>query len=336
MQIALQNGRNDVDKLPTSTLCALGRGAACERPNISLALFPKGAKASGQLSLCGRNVPRWPDRWRLFRLHQQPTRSVSGCLHRLRSKGNLGGNQLLVLKVLRLQQFQQSIAKQIRVITIVKTEAHFVKVGLQMFCANTMPRSNNAALQQREGGLNTVCVHVAVDVLAVRVADRLVFRQNTSIMQSLWITLKIIRHNYVYVLRDVLFDVLRQRSRLHIFSVKESQFATALPNADDNLLFALRMADFVLMAALLSAYKGFVNFYDPAERLRIDGLHGVSDAMAEIPRCAVVNPQHPLKLIRRHTLARLADQKRSKEPLEQRQMRVMELRIRRDGELIAA
>jgi hypothetical protein len=32
MQIALQNGRNDVDKLPTSTLCALGRGAVCEHP----------------------------------------------------------------------------------------------------------------------------------------------------------------------------------------------------------------------------------------------------------------------------------------------------------------
>jgi hypothetical protein len=34
--------------------------------------------------------------------------------------------------------------------------AHLVKEGFQVLCANTMPRSNNAALEQREGGFNGV------------------------------------------------------------------------------------------------------------------------------------------------------------------------------------
>src|SRR5208337_2029427 len=106
-----------------------------------------------------------------------------------------------------------------------------------------------------------------------------------------------------------------QRSRLYILSVKEAQRPATLPDADDYFLFALRMPDFVLMAALPSADEGLIYLNRSAERLRIYGLHCIPDAMAEIPCCAVVDAQHPFKLIRRHTLARLANQERCKEPL---------------------
>jgi len=54
--------------------------------------------------------------------------------------------------MLRLKHFKESVAKKVRVLTVVEPEAHLVKVGLQMLCANTMPRTHNPALEQRESG----------------------------------------------------------------------------------------------------------------------------------------------------------------------------------------
>ena len=79
----------------------------------------------------------------------------------------LGRYQLLVLKMLGLQKLKQRVAEQIGVLTVIEAEAHFVKVGLQMFRADAMPRSNNPALQQRKGRLYAVRVHVAVYVDAI-------------------------------------------------------------------------------------------------------------------------------------------------------------------------
>src|ERR1019366_6174604 len=236
----------------------------------------------------------------------------------------LGSSEFLVFNVICFQHLKKRIAEKVRVFTIVEPEAHFVKVGLQMLCANTMPRSNYAALQQRKRGLYAVRVHIAVDVLAVRMANSFMLRQNTSIVQNLWIALKIVRHNHINILRDVLADILRQGARLHILSVEKAEFPAALPDADYYLFRTLRVADLVLMSTLASAHEGFINFHDSAERLGVNGLHGISNAMAEIPSCPVVDSQHTLHLVRRHPLARLADQERGKEPLNQRQMRIME------------
>ncbi len=77
--------------------------------------------------------------------------------------------------------------KEKRVFAIVESEAHFVKVGLQMLCANTMPRSHDAALQERECGFYGVRVDVAVDVDAILVVDRLVLCEYSGLMQGLWV-----------------------------------------------------------------------------------------------------------------------------------------------------
>ena len=119
-------------------------------------------------------------------------------------------------------------------------------------------------------------------------------------------------------------------------SVEEAEIAATLPDANNYLLLALRMPNLVLVAALPPADERLIYFNGSAERLRICVLHRVPDAMAEIPCRAVVDSQHPLKLIRRHPLARLANQERRKEPLNQRQVRVMEHRVCRDRELVAA
>ena len=52
----------------------------------------------------------------------------------------------------------QGVEKQIGAFPAVEAESHFVEVGLQMLCANFMPRSDDAALEQRERRFNSIAV----------------------------------------------------------------------------------------------------------------------------------------------------------------------------------
>ena len=79
--------------------------------------------------------------------------------------------------MLRFQQSQQGVPKEKWVLAIVEPEAHFVKVGLQMLCANTMPRSDDAALEQRKGGVDSVRVNVAVHVFPIAMAYGFMLRE---------------------------------------------------------------------------------------------------------------------------------------------------------------
>ena len=236
--------------------------------------------------------------------------------------------------MLGLQQFQQCVTEQIGVFTVIKSEAHFVKVGLQMLCANPMPRSNDAPLEQGECRFDRVGMNVSsrADIFFRAVIDGLM----ASVADSLAIRAVFVGNDHINIFRDVLFDISLQSAALSIFGVEEAEIAATLPDADDNLLVAVSESSFT-PSPLASANKGFVNLDSTTQFLNgWDGLHCVPDAMAEIPCGAIVDSQHPFKLIRRHPLARLADQERSKEPFNQGQMRVMEHRVCRHRELVAA
>lgn len=239
--------------------------------------------------------------------------------------------------MLRFQESQQSITEQIWVLAIVETETHLVQIGLQMLCTHAMPRSNDAPLKQRKGGFDSVCINVSVNVDAVLVADCLVLAQDASVLESLWVGPEFIGHNHIYVLRDVFSDVFRQCARLHVRRVEETKLAAALPDADDDLFLAPWMTGLVLMTALTSADECLVYFDCSTELWAvIVSLHGFPDAMAQVPCGAVIDTEHPFKLIRGHSFARLANQECGEKPLHERQMSVMELRIRRNRELISA
>ena len=60
------------------------------------------------------------------------------------------------------------------------------------------------------------------------------------------------------------------------------------------------------------------------------------DSVAQIPCGPVIDLEHPLKLIGTHTLARLAQQIRSKKPFRERQMSIVKDRLGRHRELVAA
>ena len=87
---------------------------------------------------------------------------------------SLSSSELLVFQYGRFNQFHQRIAEQKRIGTIVEPERHFIKVGRQMFCRDFMPRTNDAALQERERGFDSVRRNVAVHVDAVMMIHGLV------------------------------------------------------------------------------------------------------------------------------------------------------------------
>src|ERR1019366_3669494 len=102
-----------------------------------------------------------------------------------------------------------------------------------MLCTDLMSCIDNAALEKRGARFNAIRVDVAYCIDAILVLD-------TSIMQCLWVALKFIGHNHINIVRDIFFDVLRQRAGLNIFGMKEPQCAATLP--DNNLFLALWMA----------------------------------------------------------------------------------------------
>src|SRR5690242_18723759 len=99
-----------------------------------------------------------------------------------------------------------------------------------MLCANPMPRADDASLEQGERGFNAIGVNVAFDVNALLMADRLV----SSSMQSGFhhggrIGGKFVSHDYVNGIgRNVLSDVLRQRSALNVIRMEEAEFTAGI------------------------------------------------------------------------------------------------------------
>lgn len=238
-----------------------------------------------------------------------------------------------------MNEFQHRIPEQERILAVVKPPCHFVEVGSQVFRADSVPRSHNAALQEREGRLDCVgCDAKAVFVTGVflrSVVDCFVRSDlSNGIVDSTVIGVPCVRNNYINVGAHVLADVLLQSSGLGIFGVEESQIAIALADADDNFLFCL--GSFGTASAHLSADVGFIHLDYSVKLFGLCFGHCMPDSVAEIPCSPVVDSQHPLELIRRHALARLADEKHGKKPFRQRQVCIVEDRASSYGELIAA
>jgi len=227
----------------------------------------------------------------------------------------------------------QGIKEQVGAVAAVKAKTHLVKIGLQVLCAYAMPRSDDATLKQGECRFYRVSVNVGAtpDVLFRAVIYGLMLR----IANRLAIAAIFIGDDYIHILRDVFLNVSRQRSRLGIFSVKEANGTTALANADYGLFVTVSESS-LTVAALIAADIGFVHLDSAVQQWPITFAHGGTDAMAEIPCGFVAHAQHALYLIRAHTLAGFTDQVSSNEPLQQRQMGIVEDGSSGNTELIIA
>src|SRR5271165_2861021 len=105
-----------------------------------------------------------------------------------------------------------------------------------MLRTDTMPRSYNPALEQRERRLNGVGrrheVVIVSDVLFRRMVNGFVLL--FQLAKSLRIGRKVISHDDINIVGDILLDVLRQCAALSILCVKEPQIAAALTDTNDD------------------------------------------------------------------------------------------------------
>ena len=223
----------------------------------------------------------------------------------------------------------QGISEQVLAFAAVESKCHFIEVSGQMLCGHLMPCPDDAALQERERGLDGVGVHDAAHVLPPLVPDRLVLLAEVPAEQ--FVHRQFVRdEQFDLVLVGELLEVLAERFGSQVLGVEEPEFAAALPNRPNDLL----VVPPVLAAARLAAHVGLVHLDDAADPAALP--HGVADSVAEIPRGLVTDAEQSLHLIGRDALAGLNHQQHGGEPRLQRQVTVAEDRACRDGELVAA
>ncbi len=236
---------------------------------------------------------------------------------------------MLVFEVGRLNHFDKRIAEEIGIFAVVKTEAHFVKIGREMLRRDFMPRAHDAALEQAESGFHGVCMHVAVGIFP-RVIDGLV-KIFLHLVKRPWVDGRFISHNHFDVRADVGVDNLANGGGLRILGVNHAQITVALPNADDNLLVTLWTP-----AALLAAYVGLINLDCAAEFLWSHFQHCSTDSVTQMPSGLIASVEIALELIRGDTFFGFAHEVGSGKPFRQRQVGVVKDSSRSYGELVAA
>ena len=228
----------------------------------------------------------------------------------------------------------QRINKQIGPLSAIESETHFFAVGLEMLRADFMPRSNNAALQERERRFDGVRVRISVCVNPETVANRLVLCFDSHAPCHAAIEVVIVSEQDFQVLADIVADELFERSARYIFRMEESQIAAALPDADYG--FFLGSAPAYSRSVPTTADVGFIHFNLAVQHGLTGFHHGGTDAMAEIPCGLVAHAERALNLTGRHSLLCFTEQERGKEPLCQRQVGVIENRAGGDGKLVVA
>ncbi len=216
----------------------------------------------------------------------------------------------------------QGINEQIRPITAIESEFHFLQVGREMLCADFVPCADNTALQKREGRFNGVGVNVPLHVNLELVANRLVASILSEIAGRAPVSIKIIREQHVYVRADILLDESAECTRLYIVRMEEPEFASSLADTDYDFL-VLHLV-FPTASRVLSADERLIHFNFAREHRPVRLHHRGANPMAEVPCRLVADSKRPLNLARAHTLLGFAEKVRSSEPLFERQMGIIE------------
>ncbi len=229
----------------------------------------------------------------------------------------------------------QRIQEQVGILPAIEAERHFVKIGREMLCADFMPCTYNAALQQGESRFHGIRMDFSFDIDPVLVANGFVrSARESSLHHSFGICCPFIGDNYFNITADVFFDKRCQSARLSVLSMEESQIAATLTDANYHF-FVLGTASASTVAPL-AANVGFVHFHSTVQQDWLVFFHGSTNAMAEIPCGLVAHSQSTFDLISRHSLAGLAQQKCCHKPSTQGEMGIVEHGSSRDAELVFA
>src|SRR5260370_27166008 len=223
----------------------------------------------------------------------------------------------------------QGINKQVRVFPAIEAEFHLSKICREMLCADLVPTSNDAALQERECILNSVRVNVSSksDILFCGMIDGFVFVGSYSFL----ICRKIIGNDDINIGRNIFFYVLGKRSHSGIFGMEEAHISPTLANT--NHTFFVVFSALIPATALSTANIGFVHFNSTVQHWFFRLAHSSTNAMTEIPCCLVTDSQGTLHLISRHSFARFHQKQHRHKPSFQRQMCIMENGLRENTKL---
>ena len=201
-----------------------------------------------------------------------------------------------------------------------------------MLCADSMPRSENAALQEGECRFDGVRVNIAFDVNLEPVSNGFVTPFFPQSLRRAAIGVEVIGEKNVHILTDIFVDELLQRAALYILRMEEAKIAAALTDADDDLF----VGQPVFFSDGFSADISLIHFDFAAEHRPIGLHHSCADSMAEIPCRLVANSERALNLASGDSFFRFAEEQRSREPFKEFEMRVIEDGARRHRELIVA
>ncbi len=226
----------------------------------------------------------------------------------------------------------QSIEEQIGAVPAIKPKFHFFQVGRKMFGTDSVPRSHNAALEQRESRFDGISVNVPHDVHAGTVVDSPVILA-ASLPHCGDIGHMVVSENYLDILTDILSDIFGERTRLRIVGMEESQIAITFADADYD--FFILHAIGATLPQRSTADIGHIHLNLAVKHGFIGLRHGMADAVTEIPcRFVSADSKRALNLAGGHTLLRFAEEKCCSKPRRQWQVRIIENCSSGDGELI--
>lgn len=232
-----------------------------------------------------------------------------------------------------MQHLDERIAEEVLILAVVKAPRHLLQVGGKMLHRDFMPRTDNAALEQRERRFDCVRGHGQAAFISNILVFRVIHFLVLGLMESRGaevVELRFVGHDYVNGFVHVAGDDLVDLVLVQVRGRDEVEAAAALTNANHGrvLLPLIRVLG-------VTADVHLINFHGAREFvLRL--FHGLADAMAEVPRGFVGDAEHSLDLISGDAFARFGHQVGNEKPLRQRQMGVMEDRSHGHGELIAA
>lgn len=134
----------------------------------------------------------------------------------------------------------QGIQEQVLPVAPIEPELHFGKVGRKMLRANLVPRTDDAALQEREGVFYGIGMYLPVNINLATVIDRFVPIRKLS--HCLGVGAEIIRNNDLNILADIVLDVLTKSAGFDILRLEKPDGTATLSQADNNLLVGKMMA----------------------------------------------------------------------------------------------
>src|SRR5271167_1927864 len=128
----------------------------------------------------------------------------------------------------------QRVNEQIGTLATIEPESHFVQIGREMLGADLVPRSDYAALEQRERRLNCVrCDASAVLISSIffgSVVDGFV----AQVTNGSRVGREIVSDNYLNIFADIFSNVFGESVTTGISRVEETEIAATLPDADNN------------------------------------------------------------------------------------------------------